>query len=266
MARTVQRVATAEEIDALFVQWRDLAFPLKKIWAKINEATALMPWWAQPGAEYVLGDGTCGGSVTWQPAIREFTLPPYMSALRRIRPSEYHFRKICDIPYGGTQKQRDANYARAVGLLNERLKAQKLEMVKAGVSELKTQERCLAEANGVILSSFWRCAPCPALLAFETIHSVCFYAAPHVCFAKQTEAINSTDMYHAGRVLRGLIPVLPQNLRGAAERILKPGAGPVSKIPFWRGLNHAGGGGGHPPADMIEILLAGEARAERAAA
>lgn len=240
---------TDTEIDEAFLLWLDQVRRVKKARAATAILVAKMPWWAQPGPRSVNSDGSSVGGITWVPAILDAGLPQG-GAHRVIRPSEYDFRtRHADNPFG-LQEWRDKQLARNLAALAERYAARDHEMDKAGVSAARDHETEVHSRLSFIGQSIKQGPPSPARLAFRTIDNVSYYSVGSACFSRQCDARRDLNMDECGHVLRNLIPILPPVLRSQAERIIKPGAGPMAKWPYWLGLSEPYNGGGDRPLDL----------------
>lgn len=230
----IDMAAEAAAVDALMGEWLSYVVDIRRARRDLLVAIGKMPWWAQPGPSLLHSDGSMSGTVSWQPAIQDLALPEG-SVMRSIRPSETDFERFHLRSPFGTEAFRRQRCDAAVAKLKERRAAQKVEMKRAGVTAAMIISDALRMRSWRIEHAIRDRRPSPYRLAANSIFAVTSEACGDVCFAKQAEVTKSLRMHDVGNTLRDLIPILPPIMAATAARIIKPGAGPVSKMPVWWG-------------------------------
>ncbi|NNM71412.1 hypothetical protein [Enterovirga aerilata] len=241
---------SARRVDELFAEWLDQVLELKRAQRILAECIAAMPWWAQPGPSTVHSDGRLSGRNSWIPALQQFELPTGMVHII-IRPGESEFReRYLNHPFLREDERQHA-FDKAMARLKEREEAQAVEMRRSGTASARR-----IESEHHLRLSRWstmigKTPPSPSRLAFRAIELIAWMSVGDVAFSKQSDALRDLRIYHEGETLKNLIPVLPPRLREQAERVIRPGAGPMRKWSYWHGDTPLRSGFGRPPAELL---------------
>ena len=138
----VVALAASSSVHELWNERRGLCALIRSLNSQAQEATALMPWWAQPGPMYLYHDGSFGGEVVFSPAMQGVE-PPRHGAFKNIRPGSNDLRRDYELYLNlwGTVRAEEIkrNYRDRLRALAQRRREQRREKEKVGLIELQAR-------------------------------------------------------------------------------------------------------------------------------
>lgn len=206
-------IPSDNEVDAKWGEYCDRHHEEIMAARQWHAAADLLPWWAKPGPEYLLADGTMTGSIVDWPAIEGLTPPNRPGVFRQIRPSRTSLEERWTNPGAGPDGRRHLDLALAQ--LDARKAAQRAEEERLGLPAIN---RILEQLLAAHFEAKWKVYDLPpvtpmivaAQLMIDCIENVEPNEAP----------ARSADVETAILRLRNVLPYLSGRLVGDAAIFL----------------------------------------------